>query len=190
MPIRCQWVNSDPIYLAYHDQEWGVPIYDSLKLFAMLNLEGQQAGLSWITVLQKRERYHHCFFDFDPERISKLTHKAIEKLLKDEGLIRNRLKLNAIVSNAQSYLRYQELGKNFSDLLWSFVEHKPMLVTHNADLKALAVQRSIAMAHRLKKMGFGFVGATICYAFMQAVGMINEHDVDCFRHQPLLHAEK
>jgi DNA-3-methyladenine glycosylase I len=190
MQARCQWVSSDPLYLAYHDQEWGVPVYDNLKLFAMLNLEGQQAGLSWITVLQKRERYHHCFFDFDPERISQLTHKAIERLLQDEGLIRNRLKLNSIVSNAQAYLCYQKSGGNFSELLWSFVEHKPMLVTHNADLKALAVKRSMAMAQQLKKIGFKFVGATICYAFMQAVGMIHEHDIECFRYQTLIPADK
>ncbi len=180
---RCHWVTSDPLYIQYHDDEWGVPVYDSLKLFAMLNLEGQQAGLSWITILKKRERYLQCFLQFDPERVSKFTHKNIEALLRDEGLIRNRLKINAIISNAQAYLKFTETGSDFSEFLWSFVENKPMLLTGHADLQLLAVERSVAMALKLKKMGFKYVGATICYAFMQAVGMINEHDVECFRHQ-------
>ena len=179
MLIRCQWVTPDPLYIEYHDHEWGVPVYDSLKLFAMLNLEGQQAGLSWITVLKKRERYHQCFLQFDPERVSKFTHKNIEALLRDEGLIRNRLKINAIISNAQAYLKFIEAGGDFSTFLWSFVDNEPMLLTIQPDLQPLAIERSIAMALKLKKMGFKYVGATICYAFMQAVGMISEHDLEC-----------
>lgn len=180
---RCQWVTSDPLYVQYHDEEWGVPVYDSLKLFAMLNLEGQQAGLSWITILKKRERYLKCFLQFDPKRVSKFTHKKVEALLRDEGLIRNRLKITAIISNAQAYLKFTEAGGDFSEFLWSFVENKPMLLTGHADLQLLAIERSAAMALKLKKMDFKYVGATICYAFMQAVGMINEHDVECFRHK-------
>ena len=179
MQTRWIWVTPDPLYIDSHDHEWGVPVYDSLKLFAMLNLEGQQAGLSWITVLKKRERYNQCFLQFDPERVSKFTHKNIEALLRDEGLIRNRLKINAIISNAQAYLKFTEAGGNFSEFLWNFVENKPMLLTGHPDLQPLAVERSVAMALKLKKMGFKYVGATICYAFMQAVGMLNEHDVEC-----------
>lgn len=182
MQTRCQWVTSDPLYIEYHDHEWGVPVYDSLKLFAMLNLEGQQAGLSWITVLKKRERYNQCFLQFDPERVSKFTHKNIEALLRDEGLIRNRLKINAIISNAQAYLKFTEAGDDFSKFLWNFVENKPILVTDHPDLQAMAVERSVTMALKLKKMGFKYVGATICYAFMQAVGMIHEHDQACYKY--------
>lgn len=183
MQTRCQWVTPDPLYIDYHDYEWGIPIHDERELFAMLNLEGQQAGLSWITVLKKRERYDRCFLQFDPERVSKFTHKNIEALLRDEGLIRNRLKINAIISNAQAYLKYKEAGGDFSAFLWSFVEDKPMLLTEQPELRPLAVERSVAMALKLKKMGFKYVGATICYAFMQAVGMISEHDVACFKYQ-------
>lgn len=185
MKTRCHWVTQDEQYIDYHDQEWGVPVYDELKLFAMLNLEGQQAGLSWITVLKKRARYQQCFLQFDPERVAKFTHKNVEALLRDEGLIRNRLKINAIISNAQAYLKYKESGGDFSVFLWSFVEGSPMLLTTQPELQLLAVERSAAMALKLRKMGFKYVGATICYAFMQAVGMISEHDVECFRHQEL-----
>ena len=183
MQTRCQWVTPDPLYIEYHDHEWGVPVYDSLKLFAMLNLEGQQAGLSWITVLKKREHYNQCFLQFDPERVSKFTLKNIEALLRDESLIRNRLKIEAIISNAKAYLKYTEASGDFSAFLWSYVENKPMLLTGHPDLQPLAIERSVAMALKLKKMGFKYVGATICYAFMQAVGMINEHDDICFKHQ-------
>lgn len=180
MLTRCHWVTADPIYIQYHDQEWGVPLYDSQQLFTMLNLEGQQAGLSWLTVLKKRERYLQCFLQFDPDRVSKFTLKNIEALLRDEGLIRNRLKVNAIISNSQAYLKFKEAGGDFSAFLWSFVENTPMLLTRDPSLQPLAVERSVAMALKLKKMGFKYVGATICYAFMQAVGMICEHDSECF----------
>ncbi len=182
MQTRCHWVTPDPLYIDYHDHEWGVPVYDSLKLFAMLNLEGQQAGLSWITVLKKRERYNQCFLQFDPERVSKFTHKNIEALLRDEGLIRNRLKIEAIISNARAYLKFVEAGNNFSEFLWAFVDNKPMLLTADPDLQPLAIACSAAMALKLKKLGFKYVGATICYAFMQAVGMIQEHDIICYKN--------
>lgn len=177
---RCFWVNDDPLYIDYHDQEWGVPLHDSQLLFAMLNLEGQQAGLSWITVLKKRQEYYRCFFDFDAKKIIQLSNAAIEKLLKNPGLIRNRLKLYGIVKNAQAYLNFVENGHDFSKFLWGFVENEPMRVTKNKHLEKLAIERSLQMSKALKKLGFTFVGGTICYAFMQAVGMIQQHDIDCY----------
>ncbi len=177
---RCHWVTEDSLYIQYHDKEWGVPLYDNQKLFAMLNLEGQQAGLSWITVLRKREHYHRCFFNFDPKKIIQLKESAIEKLLQDSGLIRNRLKLNAIIKNAHAYMNLQKSGEDFSKFLWSFVDHKPMLMAKNKKIQMLATERSIEMSKALKKLGFTFVGPTICYAFMQAVGMINQHDDHCY----------
>jgi len=183
MPIRCQWVTSDPLYIEYHDHEWGVPVYDDLKLFAMLNLEGQQAGLSWITVLKKRKHYHKCFFNFNPKKIITLTDDDIEKLLKDPGLIRNRLKINAIIKNAHAYLEYKKAGGDFSKFLWSFVDHKPIIIAGKKKLQEHALECSEEMSRTLKKMGFKFVGGTICYAFMQAVGMIHEHDPACYKYQ-------
>lgn len=182
---RCHWVTEDPLYIEYHDQEWGVPLYDNQKLFAMLNLEGQQAGLSWITVLKKRKHYHRCFFNFNPKKIIQLTEDDIKKLLQDSGLIRNRLKLHGIVTNAHAYLNLQTSKVNFSEFLWNFVDNKPMLLTKNKKLQMLATDRSIEMSKALKKSGFTFVGPTICYAFMQAVGMLNEHNDNCYLHQRL-----
>lgn len=176
---RCHWVSDDSLYINYHDQEWGVPLYDSQKLFAMLNLEGQQAGLSWITVLKKREEYLRCFFNFDPKKIIRLTDEAIEKHLQNPGLIRNRLKLYGIVKNAHAYLNFIKEGNDFSGFLWSFVDNKPMHITGNKRAEKLAVERSMQMSKALKQLEFTFVGGTICYAFMQAVGMINQHDAQC-----------
>lgn len=176
---RCHWVTDDPLYIDYHDKEWGVPLYDNQKLFAMLNLEGQQAGLSWITVLKKREHYHGCFFNFNPKKIIQMKEQDIQQLLQDPGLIRNRLKLHAIVKNAHAYLNLQKSGEDFSSFLWSFVDNKPLFVTKSKKLQALATEKSVAMSKALKKLGFTFVGPTICYAFMQAVGMINQHDDHC-----------
>jgi DNA-3-methyladenine glycosylase I len=176
---RCNWVTEDSIYIDYHDKEWGVPLHDNQTLFAMLNLEGQQAGLSWITVLKKRKHYYKCFFNFNPKKIIQLQDEDIEKLLLDAGLIRNRLKLYAIVRNARAYLNFQKSGEDFSSFLWSFVDKEPIVVSSNKKLQALATEKSIIMSKALKKLGFTFVGPTICYAFMQAAGMINEHDDDC-----------
>lgn len=176
---RCSWVTEDPIYIEYHDHEWGVPVYDDQKLFAMLNLEGQQAGLSWITVLKKRANYHRAFFNFNPKKIIQLESEDIENLLQDPGLIRNRLKLNAIVRNAHAYLNFQKTEQGFSAFLWGFVNHQPIVIRTSEKVKLLATERSVAMSKALKKLGFTFVGPTICYAFMQAVGMINEHEAAC-----------
>ncbi|OCG10106.1 DNA-3-methyladenine glycosidase [Gilliamella sp. App6-5] len=179
---RCSWVTNDPLYIAYHDNEWGIAQYDSLKLFEKICLEGQQAGLSWITVLKKRDEYRRCFFNFDPQKIIKLSSDDIEKLLENKGLIRNRLKLNSIVKNAQAYLAMQNNGEDFSQLIWSFVKGKPM-INHYKDKSEVPVSTELSdqMSKALKKRGFSFVGSTICYAFMQSMGLINDHFDDCFK---------
>lgn len=178
---RCQWVNSDPLYIEYHDQEWGVPVYDEQKLFEFLLLEGAQAGLSWITILKRRENYRQAFDEFNPQKIAKYNEKKLATLLTDVGIIRNRLKIQAAVLNAQAFLQVKEEFGSFSDYIWQFVEGKPIL-NHWPDMSKVPVSTPIsdAMAKDLKKRGFKFVGTTICYAFMQAVGMVNDHTKDCF----------
>lgn len=182
MAKRCSWVTKDPLYINYHDNEWGYPQYDSLKLFEKICLEGQQAGLSWITVLKKREEYRRCFFNFDPEKIIQLNAIDIESLLKNKGLIRNRLKLNSIVKNAHAYLAMQNNNEDFSQFIWSFVDGKP-IVNHYKDKSEVPVSTEISdkMSKALKKKGFSFVGSTICYAFMQSMGLVNDHFEDCFK---------
>lgn len=179
---RCSWVSNDPLYIDYHDQEWGVPQYDSLKLFEKICLEGQQAGLSWITVLKKREEYRRCFFDFDPKKIIQLTPDDIAGLLQNTGLIRNRLKLTSIVKNAQAYLTMQHCGEDFAQFIWSFVDGKS-IINHYKHLGEFPVSTDVsdAMSKALKKRGFTFVGSTICYAFMQSMGLVNDHFDDCFK---------
>lgn len=182
--IRCSWCEGDAQYEAYHDTEWGVPIYDDRKLFEMLNLEGAQAGLSWITVLRKREHYRKVFDAFDPEKIAEYDEAKRAELLGDPGVIRNKLKVNAFIVNAQLYLKMQSGdGPNFSEFLWGFVDNKPIINHWETlqDVPAMTVE-SEAMSKALKKLGFKFVGSTICYAFMQAAGMVNDHLVECFRH--------
>lgn len=185
---RCEWCGDNELYQAYHDQEWGVPVYDNQILFEMLNLEGAQAGLSWITVLKKRAHYRRVFDGFDPAKIARYDQAKREALLADPGIIRNKLKVNAFIVNAQLYLDIQEQarrdeGPDFSALLWSFVGGKPM-VNRRATLKDIPANtpESDAMSKALKKRGFKFVGSTICYAFMQATGMVNDHTTDCFRY--------
>lgn len=179
---RCAWVNSDPVYIEYHDKEWGKAIHDERLLFEFLNLEGQQAGLSWITVLKKRENYRKLFDNFDAKKIAEYDQKKINQLLKDPGIIRNKLKINAIVTNAKALLKMQQEGLNFSDYIWSFVNNKP-IKNHWKTIKDIPSKTEISdsMSTELKKRGFKFVGSTICYAFMQAVGMVNDHTPDCFR---------
>lgn len=184
---RCTWCGEDPLYVAYHDQEWGVPAYDDQQLFEMLNLEGAQAGLSWITVLRKREHYRKVFDDFDPQKIARYDELKRQALLEDPGIIRNKLKVNAFIVNAQIYLQIQDAaskgeGPSFSEWLWSFVDHQTIIngPASLADVPANTPQ-SDAMSKALKKRGFKFVGSTICYAFMQACGMVNDHTRDCFR---------
>ncbi|MCX8585543.1 DNA-3-methyladenine glycosylase I [Gilliamella sp. B3023] len=182
MAKRCSWVTKDPLYINYHDNEWGYPQYDSLKLFEKICLEGQQAGLSWITVLKKREEYRRCFFNFDPEKIIQLNAIDIESLIKNKGLIRNRLKLNSIIKNAHAYLAMQNNNEDFSQFIWSFVDGKP-IVNHYKDKSEVPVSTEISdkMSKALKKKGFSFVGSTICYAFMQSMGLVNDHFEDCFK---------
>lgn len=180
---RCGWVTADPIYLAYHDDEWGKPCTDSDKLFEMLCLEGQQAGLSWITVLKKRERYRHCFHQFDPVKIAAMTENDLAQLMQERGIIRNRLKIEAIVANARARLKMEAQGEDFSDFIWSFVDHHP--VTHSyATLSEVPARTatSESLSKALKKRGFKFIGPTICYAFMQATGLVNDHTTDCICH--------
>lgn len=186
LPTRCQWCTSDPIYIKYHDTEWGVPLFNERKLFEMLILEGAQAGLSWITVLRKRPHYREVFERFDPAKIARFDRRRINSLLKDPGIIRNRLKVEGTVRNARAWLALRESEGSVRDFLWQFVDGQPM---HNTWRRMQQVPaqtaQSEAMSKALKKCGFTFVGPTICYAFMQAVGMVNDHTTDCFRHAEL-----
>lgn len=184
-PIRCSWASGSELYQQYHDNEWGVPTYNNRKLFEMLCLEGAQAGLSWITVLKKREHYRKVFDDFDASKIAKYTQSKRDILLADPGIIRNKLKVNAFIVNAQLYLDIQakadrEQGPDFSKFLWSFVGGVPIINRPQslAEVPATTAE-SDAMSKALKKLGFKFTGSTICYAFMQACGMVDDHIVDC-----------
>ena len=179
---RCFWCNDDPLYQAYHDQEWGVPSRDPRHLFEMLLLEGAQAGLSWITVLKKRERYREVLLGFDPGRLAVMSDEYIEQLMQDPGIIRNRLKLKAARQNAQAWLRLEEPVA----LLWSFVGGSPRInhFVDRSEVPAVTPQAE-AMSKVLKKAGFTFVGPTICYAFMQATGMVMDHTTDCDRYAVL-----
>lgn len=181
---RCSWVSNDAIYQEYHDKVWGRPVSDSQTLFAKLCLDGQQAGLSWITILKKQQNYEQAFFGFDPSKIVKLTDNDVESLMQNKGIVRNRLKINAIIKNARAYLEMEANGENFSEFIWGFVDHK-VLTNNWQDMSEVptSTEQSEAMAKALKKRGFSFVGTTICYAFMQAVGLINDHTMDCFCHK-------
>jgi DNA-3-methyladenine glycosylase I len=181
---RCTWPGSDPLYVAYHDEEWGVPEHDDQKLFEKLILDGAQAGLSWITILRKREGYREAFDHFDADKIARYGESDIERLLQDPGIVRNKLKVNAAVTNAKAYLKLKEGGRSFDQFLWQFTGGKT-LQNSWTELKQLpaATPESDAMSKELKKLGFKFVGSTICYAFMQAIGMVNDHIVTCYRHE-------
>lgn len=183
---RCSWCGDDPIYVKYHDEDWGVPVYDSKELFAKLILDGAQAGLSWITILKKRDNYYEAFDGLNPDKMALYDEKKIQELLQNEGIVRNKLKVNAAVTNAKAYLKIEEELGSFSDYLWSFVNGKPIVNSLNnmGDAQATSPE-SDAMSKDLKKRGFKFVGSTICYAFMQAVGMVNDHFTDCFRYEEL-----
>ncbi|MCK5310924.1 MAG: DNA-3-methyladenine glycosylase I [Desulfobacteraceae bacterium] len=183
---RCAWSTTEQIYIDYHDTEWGVPVYDSEALFAKLILDGFQAGLSWITILKKRDAFYKAFDNFDPEIIARYNQTKINSLLKDKRIVRNKLKVNATVTNAKAFLEYEKTTGSFSDLLWSFVDGQP-LVNKWASMEQVPAnsKESDAMSKELKKLGFKFTGSTICYAFMQAVGMVNDHLVTCFRHEEL-----
>lgn len=182
--MRCGWCGTDELYCQYHDEEWGVPVYDDQKMFEFLILEGAQAGLSWITVLRKREAYRKAFDHFDPVKIARYSEAKKAKLLLNPGIIRNRLKIESVVRNARAYLDLQEQGESFSDFLWQFVDGKPKQNRRRtlADIPA-STPESDAMSKALKKLGFNFVGTTICYAHMQATGMVNDHLVSCHRYK-------
>jgi len=180
--IRCGWAEKDDLYRAYHDEEWGTPLHDDRKLFELLNLEGAQAGLSWYTVLTKRANYAKAFDQWDPVKIARYTDKRVEKLLENPGIIRNRLKVNATVSNAKAFLAVQKEYGSFDAYIWQFVGHKP-LINHWEKLSQIlpTTLQSDAMSKDLRKKGFKFVGSTICYAFMQASGMVNDHLLSCWK---------
>ncbi|MCG3419279.1 DNA-3-methyladenine glycosylase I [Oceanobacillus jordanicus] len=178
---RCGWVTEDPLYVAYHDEEWGVPVEDDRKLFEMLCLEGAQAGLSWITILRRRENYRKAFDNFQPEVVSKYDEKKIEQLLADEGIIRNKLKVHSVITNAQAFLRVKEEFGSFQSYIWQFVGGKP-IVNHWKSIEEVpaVTEESERLSKDLKRRGFKFVGPTICYAFMQATGMVWDHTEPCF----------
>lgn len=181
--IRCAWAGSDPLYIAYHDDEWGQSVYDDRRLFEMLCLEGAQAGLSWITILRKRDNYRSAFDQFDAVKVAAYDDAKIADLLANPGIVRNRLKVNAFIRNARAFLTVQAEFDTFAAYLWRFVDGKP-LINHWSALSELPAKTALAeaLSKDLQKRDFTFVGPTICYAFMQAVGMVNDHTVDCFRH--------
>lgn len=185
-PTRCKWVASDPLYREYHDNEWGVPSRDDRHLFEMLVLEGAQAGLSWRTILNKRDGYRSAFADFDPMRIARFGARDVARLQRDAGIVRNRLKIEATIANARACLEAIEQLGSFATLVWSFVDNTPV-TNHWRRLEDVPSETSVsrAMSRELRQRGFRFVGPTICYAYMQAVGMVNDHTTDCFRHREL-----
>jgi DNA-3-methyladenine glycosylase I len=181
--IRCSWVSADQCYQDYHDNVWGRAVTNSQELFAKLCLDGQQAGLSWITILKKQANYEAAFFNFDPLKISQMTEQDVQRLMQDTGIVRNRLKIQSIIKNAKAYLAIEASGLAFNHYIWQFVGHKT-IINQWDNKKDVPVNTAISdhMAKDLKKKGFSFVGSTICYAFMQAVGLVNDHTLDCFCH--------
>lgn len=182
---RCSWAGDDPLYVAYHDKEWGRPLHDNVKLFELLTLEGAQAGLSWITVLRKRDNYRKAFAGFDPKKVARFGPDKVKALMNNPGIIRNRLKIESTVSNARAFLDVQKEFGSFDRYIWSFVNHRPVR-NRFRNMKDLPARTDVsdAMSKDLKKRGFRFVGSTICYAFMQAAGMVNDHMADCFLSSP------
>ena len=185
-PKRCSWVGDDPLMLEYHDREWGLPVHNDRKHFEFLVLEGAQAGLSWTTILKKREGYRRAFDGFDPEKVARFTARRIEKLVLDSGIIRNRMKIESAVRNAGAFLKIQEEFGSFDAYCWRFVDGQPKLNRWKMmrQIPATSVE-SDAFSKDLKGRGFSFVGSTVVYAHMQAVGMVNDHLVDCFRYQEI-----
>lgn len=182
--IRCQWAASHELFHAYHDQEWGVPVHDDRLLFEMLNLEGAQAGLTWLTILRKRGNYQRLFEQFDAAKIARFSDAKLEKILLDPGIVRNRLKVYGVRKNALAFLQVQKEFGSFDAYIWQFCGGQP-IINHWEKLSELPAKtsQSDAMSKDLKKRGFTFVGSTICYAFMQATGMVNDHTTDCFRYR-------
>ena len=180
---RCAWART-PLSIAYHDAEWGVPLHDDTRLFEFLILEGAQAGLSWETILNKRENYRKAFSGFDPAKVAKYNDKKVASLMQDAGIIRNRLKIDSAISNAKAFLKLQREHGSFDKYVWAFVNNKPIRRKRGQPVLA-KTEISDALSIDLRKRGFRFVGSTICYAFMQAVGMVNDHDADCFRFRQI-----
>jgi DNA-3-methyladenine glycosylase I len=186
--IRCSWARN-PLAIRYHDEEWGVPQHDDARLFEFLILEGAQAGLSWDTILRKRENYRAAFEHFEPRRVARYDRRKIQSLLRDDGIIRNRLKIASAVQNAKAFLQVQDKFGSFDRYIWQFVGGKPKVNAWSSARQVPArTAESDAMSKDLKKRGFNFVGSTICYAFMQAVGMVNDHAVECFRYSQIVAA--
>lgn len=186
MTRRCEWSGSDPLYVSYHDDEWGVPVHDDRHLFEMLVLEGAQAGLSWLTILRKREEYRRAFARFEPETVAAWSERDVERLLANPGIVRNRLKIESAIRNARGVLKIREEFGSLDSYLWRFVDHAPRQNGWRSLAEIPArTEQSDAMSKELKRRGFNFVGSTICYAFMQAVGMVNDHLVHCYRHEEI-----
>ena len=179
---RCAWLNDDPMYIRYHDDEWGVPQYDPLALFECLLLEGAQAGLSWYVILKKRDGYRRAFANFDPDKMARFTPRRVNKLVQDASIVRHRGKIEAFIGNARAYLAMRDADVDFAQWLWAFVDGEPLQSTRRSQYDVPAsTPLSAKMSRELKKRGFRFVGATTCYAFMQATGMVNDHLATCFR---------
>ena len=183
---RCGWVNDNRLMIEYHDREWGKPIHDDRKLFEFLILEGAQAGLSWETILKKRENYRKAFHRFDPVKIAEYTDEDVKRLLADPGIIRNRLKISATINNAKKFLNTQKEFGSFNNYIWQFVEGRPIKnIFKSVSELPTKTRESDALSKDLQKRGFKFTGSTICYAFMQAVGMVNDHELTCFKHKKM-----
>jgi len=185
--VRCSWCGEDPLYVAYHDQEWGVPLHADQQLFEFLILEGAQAGLSWLTILRKRDAYRKAYHQFEVKKVARFNSRSIERLMNNPGIVRNRLKIEASITNARAFLDVQDAFGSFDNYIWQFVDHQPIL-NHWQHLKKIPVstKESLQMSKDLQTRGFRFVGPTICYAFMQAVGMVNDHVIDCFRYKEII----
>ncbi|MEJ2141024.1 MAG: DNA-3-methyladenine glycosylase I [Gammaproteobacteria bacterium] len=181
---RCSWPGTDPLYIKYHDEEWGVPLHDENRLFEFLILEGAQAGLSWITILKKREAYRKAYYDFNVKKVARFNIRSVERLLNNPGIVRNRLKIEASITNAQAYLAIQDKYGSFNDFIWNYVDGKAVQNNYKT-LKQIPASTPISdkISKDLKKQGFKFVGSTICYAFMQATGMVNDHITGCYRYK-------
>lgn len=184
---RCSWAGSDPLMVDYHDREWGVPVHDDKELFEFLLLEGAQAGLSWATILNRREGYRKAFENFDVQKVALFSEDDIERLIENPGIIRNRLKINSAINNARLFIKVQEKYGSFDQYIWGFINHQPIINRFKklADIPD-STELSTTISKALKKQGFNFVGPTICYAFMQAVGMVNDHVLDCFRYSEIV----
>ena len=187
--IRCSWVTDDQLVVHYHDKEWGVPVRNDRHLFGLIILEGAQAGLNWLTILRRREAYREAFAEFDPERVARFDGRKITALMRDERIIRNRKKIESAVNNARAYLSLREQGETLSNFMWRFVDGEP-IVNHWKSISQIpaSTSESDAMSKAMKKAGFTFFGTTICYAHMQAAGMVNDHLVSCFRYHDLTSA--